>query len=173
MYKDIRFQAHALDQRYKSGARWFFWIAALSLITSLVSFSGGGFGFFLSLGVTQVIDGFARGMSEELGDSVKVVALLFDVFVAGVFVFLGWLALKRQMWSFVLGVVLFALDALILLAFQVWISFAFHVYVILAMSRGYQAGRQLVALEREMHSTAPVPPPAIGQPVVAEATPTQ
>ena len=62
MYKDIRFQAHALDQRYKSGARWFFWIAALSLITSLVSFSGGGFGFFLSLGVTQVIDGFARGM---------------------------------------------------------------------------------------------------------------
>lgn len=173
MYKDVRFQAHALEQRYKSGARWFFWIAALSLITSLVSFGGGGFGFFLSLGVTQVIDGFAKGMSEELGDSIKVVALLFDVFVAGVFVFLGWLALKRQTWSFVLGLALFALDALVLLAFQVWISFAFHVYVIFVMMRGYQAGRQLVTLEREMQSTTPVAPPAISQPVVAEATPAQ
>ena len=171
MYKDLQFQAHALGQRYKSGARWFFWIAALSLITSLVSFGGGGFGFFLSLGVTQVIDGFAKGMSEELGDSVKVVALLFDVFVAGVFVFLGWLALKRQMWSFVLGLVLFALDALIRLAFQVWISFAFHLYVIFVMTKGYQAGRQLVALEREMQSTTPVAAPDLSRPVVA--TPAQ
>jgi len=171
MYQDVRFQTHALQQRYKSGARWFYWIAALSLITSLVTFGGGTFGFFLSLGVTQLIDGMAKGMSEELGDSVKIVGLLFDVFVAGVFVFLGWLALKRQMWSFVLGLVLFALDALILLAFQVWISFAFHAYVIFVMIKGYQAGHQLLALE--MQSAPPIAPAELSRPVAVEATPAQ
>ena len=27
----------ALEHRYKSGARWFFWIAGLSVVTSLIS----------------------------------------------------------------------------------------------------------------------------------------
>lgn len=43
-----------LEQRMKSGANWFYWIAALSLVTSIISLAGGDWGFLVSLGVTQL-----------------------------------------------------------------------------------------------------------------------
>ena len=168
----LAFQAQALKQRTKSGARWFFWIAGLSLITSLMTFGGGNFAFFLSLGVTQFIDGFARGLANDLGEGTKVVALVFDVLIAGVFALIGWFALKRHLWRFIVGMVLFTLDALILLVFQVWISFAFHALVIYWIFSGYSAARKLAALEQEMQAMPPPPPPDLSEAVPAmESTP--
>jgi hypothetical protein len=156
---DLAYQAHALQQRYKSGARWFFWIAGLTIITSVMALSGGGYAFFLSLGVTQFIDGVAKGLANEMGDGVRVAGLVFDLLVAGIFALIGWFALKRHLWAFVVGMALFALDALILLVFQVWISFVFHALVTYWIFRGYQAGRALSALEREMPAATPPAPP--------------
>jgi len=161
----LSFQAYALHQRYRSGARWFFWIAGLSVVTSLLSLSGSNIAFFLSLGTTQVIDAFARGLATELGDGTKVVALILDVLIAGVFAVIGWFALKRHLWSFILGMILFALDALILMAFQIWISFVFHALVIFWIFKGYQAGKSLVGLEREIQATPPPPPMDFATPV--------
>ncbi len=161
---ELGFEARDLEQRSKSGARWFFWIAGLSIITSVVSLFGGGFAFFLSLGATQVIDGLAKGLSQELGDATRIVGLTLDILVAGVFVLIGWFALKRHLWSFVAGMILFMLDALLLLAFQIWISFVFHLLVLFWIFKGYQAARQLSKLEREMQLMPPPPPPAeLGQ----------
>jgi len=159
MYNNqFSFQAHALQQRHKSGARWFFWIAGLSVVTSLLSLSGSNIAFFLSLGSTQVIDGFASGLASELGDGTKIVALLLDVIIAGGFALIGWLAFKRHLWAFVVGMSLFALDAVILLVFQVWISLVFHALVIFWIFRGYQAGKLLAALELQMQNAPPPPP---------------
>lgn len=167
MYSNqLGYEAQALEQRCKSGARWFFWIAGLSVITSIVSLFGGNFAFFLSLGTTQVIDGFARGLATQLGDTTKIVGLVLDVLVAGVFVLIGWLAMKRYLWSFIVGLILFTADALILLAFQIWISFVFHALVVFWIFKGYQAGRRLSALELEMQAAPPPPPTDF-----AEATP--
>jgi hypothetical protein len=157
---ELGYEVHALEQKSKSGARWFFWIAGLTIITSIVSLYGGGFAFFLSLGTTQFIDAMARGLSQEFGDATKIVALVLDILVAGVFGLIGWLALKRYLWSFIVGMVLFMLDALILLVFQIWISFAFHLLVIFWIFKGYQAARQLSELELQMRLTPPPPPPA-------------
>ena len=44
---DLAYQSQALQQRYRSGARWFFWIAGLTIVTSLMALSGAGFAFFL------------------------------------------------------------------------------------------------------------------------------
>ena len=172
MYPEgLSYEAQALAQRSKSGARWFFWIAALSMGTSLLALSGSGVAFFLSLGITQFIDGLAKGLAANLGDSVRVIGLILNILVAGVFVLIGWLALKRHLWSFVVGMVLFALDALLLLAFQVWISFVFHAVVIYWIFNGYQAGRRLSALEAEMRSAAPPPPPDLSQAPAVEMNP--
>jgi hypothetical protein len=160
---ELGFEARDLEQRSKSGARWFFWIAGLSIITSIVSLFGGGFAFFLSLGTTQVIDGLAKGLSQELGDAARIVGLTLDILMAGVFVLFGWFALKRHLWSFVAGMILFMLDALLLLAFQIWISFAFHLLVLFWIFKGYQAARQLSKLEREMQLMPPPPPAELGQ----------
>jgi len=157
---ELGYEAQALEQKSRSGARWFFWIAGLTILTSIVSLFGGGFAFFLSLGTTQLIDGMARGLSQEFGDATKIIALVLDILVASVFGLIGWLALKRHLWSFIAGMVLFVLDALILLVFQIWISFAFHLVVVFWIFKGYQAARQLSELEREMKLLPPPPPPA-------------
>jgi hypothetical protein len=156
---ELNFQRPDLERQYKSGARWFFWIAGLTLLTSILSLMGSNVAFFLSLGSTQFVDGIAIGLSEELGQGAKVVGIVIDVLIAGVFVLLGWFALKRHMWSFIVGIILFALDALILLYFQIWISLIFHALVIFWIFRGYQAARRLAALEVEARVIPPAPPP--------------
>ena len=157
---NLSFEARALEQRCQSGARWFFWIAGLTVVTSLLALTGSGYAFFLSLGATQFIDGVAKGLSNEFGDTVRIVGLVFDIVIAGVFALLGWFAYKRHLWAFLVGLAIFALDAMILLAFQVWISFIFHAVVIYWIFGGYQAGRKLAALERspEVGVMPPAPP---------------
>jgi hypothetical protein len=160
-------EANALEQRCKSGARWFFWIAGLTVVTSLFTLSGGGYAFFLSLGATQFIDGVAKGLSNEFGEGVRVAGLVLDIVIAGIFALLGWFAYKRQLWAFLVGMAVFAVDALILLVAQVWISFLFHALVTYWIFRGYQAGRALAALERSPESVMPPAPPDFSQETAA------
>src|SRR5256885_16492514 len=92
----LSFEAQALEQRSKSGARWFFWIAALSLGTSLLTLAGSGFAFFLFVGITQAIDGLSKGLAANLGDSVTIIGSVLDLLVAELFVRIGWLTLDRN-----------------------------------------------------------------------------
>src|SRR4051812_26771075 len=118
-----------------SGARWFYVIAALSFVTSIVALFGGGFAFLVSLGVTQIIDAIvAKG-----GGTAKTIALALDAMAAGIFAIIGYFASKRQSWAFITGMTLYALDALlfvgIVLAFgaldvAAFLALAFHVYAL-------------------------------------------
>jgi hypothetical protein len=165
-------EATALEQKHKSGARWFFWIAGLTVVTSLVALSGSGYAFFLSLGATQFVDGVAKGLSNEFGEGIRIAGLVLDILIAGVFALLGWFAYKRHLWAFLVGMGLFALDALILLVFQVWISFLFHALVTYWIFRGYQAGRALAALEQNPEGVMPPAPPDFSQETQAAAVTT-
>ena len=165
-------EANALEQRCHSGARWFFWIAGLTIVTSVMALAGGGYAFFLSLGATQFIDGLAKGLVTEFGDTVRIVGLVFDIFIAAIFAVLGWFAYKRHLWAFLVGMAIFALDALLLLVFQVWISFIFHALVTYWIFRGYQAARALAALQGNPESVMPPAPPDFSKqtPATAPAT---
>lgn len=139
-----------LTQRYTSGANWFYWIAGLTIITSLIAFFGGGIRFLISLGLTQIIDGFAEALATELGSAVQVIGLLLDLVVTGIFVLFGYLAGKKVLWAYVLGMVVFLLDGLLALAFKDAIGVIAHAVVLFWLFRGYQAGRELVSLEKLM-----------------------
>lgn len=143
-------QHDELFQSYKSGANWFYWIAALSLVTSLITLGGGDWRFLISLGTTQVIDGFAEGLSEGLGGATKVIGLVLDIFITALFVMFGVLAGKKYLAAYMIGMVVFLLDGLVSLAFEDWIGVVAHVVVLFFMARGYMVGRQLLALEKEM-----------------------
>jgi hypothetical protein len=139
----------ALSQRARSGANWFYWIAALSLITSLASLSGSGWHFFLSLGSTQIIDAIAFGAADALGNATKVIAFVLDVFITGMFAGFAWLAGKKHLWAYIVGMVFFGLDGLLLFLNQDWISVIFHALVLFWIFRGFQSAQQLAAMERE------------------------
>jgi len=150
--------AHAqLTQGYRSGANWFYWIAGLTIVTSLIAFFGGGIRFLFSLGITQFIDAFAAGLATHLGGAVQVVALVLDLMVTGVFVLFGYLAGKKFLWAYILGAVVFLLDGLLSLAFGDVIGVIAHAVVLFFLFRGYQAGRQLVSLEQVMAEQAAAP----------------
>ena len=93
-----------ISQRMKSGANWFYWIAGLSLINSIVSIAGGNWNFIVGLGVTQIIDAIMQAISQESGvNAFNVVALMLDVLVAGVFVVFGYFAGRGSIGLFGLG----------------------------------------------------------------------
>jgi len=154
MYDADRIQLAQLSQRFQSGAKWFYWIAALTFITSVIGLLGGGWRFFLSLGVTQIIDGIATGLSADFGNATKVIAIVLDIFVTAIFAGFGLLASKRQLWAYVLGMVVFLLDGLLSLAFFDVIGIIVHGFVLFVMFRGFQAGRELAALKRTMAQAA-------------------
>jgi hypothetical protein len=137
-----------LERRVRSAARWFFWIAGLSLVNTFSASSSGGVVFVIGLGVTQLIDGFAR----QLSQNGTAIALAINVIAAGLFVALGLFAWKRHSWSFIVGMVLYALDALIFLIAGMWLGLAFHVFVIFWMYQGLRANMQLKAAKQGLVS---------------------
>jgi len=139
-----------LSERFAAGANWFYWIAGLTLATSIIGLLGGGWAFFLSLGITQVIDGFAIFFAESFGEAPKVIAMVLDIFITALFVGFGYLSNKRHMWAYLTGIIVFILDSLISVLILDWLGIIIHGIALFLMIRGYIAGRDMLALEREM-----------------------
>jgi hypothetical protein len=125
-----------LDHRLNVGASWFFWIATLTFISSLVALvSKQSFGFIIGLGITQIID--------SLEFSSSFITLGIDTLLASLFLFLGLKARKAQRWPFILGIVLYGLDTLIFLWVKDYVGLIFHAFVILGLLGGLQALNQM------------------------------
>ncbi|HKS73297.1 MAG TPA: hypothetical protein VJQ82_08875 [Terriglobales bacterium] len=125
--------------RARVGAKWFYWIAGLSLLNSVVMLSGGNFHFVVGLGITSVVDAIAKG----LGSAGSVLDIVINAFVAGVFCLFGYFACKLQKWAFFAGMALYVLDAVLLLWAQDLLGVAFHAYALFAIYRGLSALNQI------------------------------
>lgn len=144
----------ALQGRQASGARWFFWIGALSLVNSVSLLSGGDWSFCIGLGSTQVIDAVAIGLGG--GSSIgKMIAFGLDAVVAGIFLGFGFLASKGMGWAYIVGMTLYAFDAMISFGCSDWLSLAFHGLAIFCIYGGWQANRQLKRLQAFQASNTP------------------
>ncbi len=120
-----------LERAYKNAASNFYWIAALSLINSLVSMFGGGIYFVIGLGITQLIDGVAYLIVHDipnLNTIAYVIAFVLNLSICGVIALLGLLTAKGYHWALLTGMVLYAMDALLVLIFKDWLGFAFHLF---------------------------------------------
>ncbi len=128
----------ALERQSRNGALWFYWVAALSLVNSVVVLTGQEWRFIIGLGITQLADALAA----RTGHGVVTVALV-DAAVIGGFVLLGRFALRGRLWAFGVGATFYALDGLIFLAARDWVGVAFHVLVLVMTVRGLDAARRL------------------------------
>lgn len=138
----------ALEMRIRSGANWFFWIAGLSLINSVILLVNGKWSFLAGLGITQLIDGLATQTADTLGSAGTVVAIALDAAVFGAFVVFGIQSRKRQNWAFIVGMILYALDGLLFLMVQEWFGMAFHIFAVYCIFKGLSANNRLSELER-------------------------
>lgn len=131
-----------------SGAQWFWWIAGLSLVNSVILHAGGTTSFVIGLGFTQFADGFFH--------STKPAAFVVDAIALGFFFGVGWFASKGHVWAFVTGIVLYVLDAVIYYFFEDWMPLAFHGLALFFMGRALLQLRAAIAAAR---ATASAPPP--------------
>jgi hypothetical protein len=132
----------------RNGAAWFYWVAGLSLVNSIASFTGSEFGFALGLSVTQIADGLAaRFVMNGAPTHVRGIALGFDLIVLAMVAGCGWLSQKRVLPVYALGMALYFVDALLFLPFFDIISIAIHGFALLCMWKGFQSYRQLAKLE--------------------------
>ncbi len=140
-----------LESQLKGGVNWFFWIAGLSVINTVIYLTGGSITFVVGLGITQVIDVVASVIAEEASAGsatiLHAIALFLDFVIAGVFVLFGVLGRRRIKWAIVVGMVLYAGDGVLSVVIQDWLGVVFHLLALYGLFRGFQAISQLARLE--------------------------
>lgn len=153
----------------KSGASWFYWIAGLSLINTAMQFFESETAFVLGLGITQVADAIAATVAEpgtSAASVLRMVAIAFDLFAAGLFIFFGWQANQHKSWAFLTGMGLFLADTLLFLIVQDWLGLGFHALALFFIFGGYSALRklnqELARLKLQGAAGGPVPEAVTG-----------
>jgi hypothetical protein len=149
-----------LDRQIRSGLGWFYWIAGLSLINSITYLFELESSFVVGLGVTQLIDALALAIAQEstaeIGLFLRVIGYAFDLALIVAFVLFGIFGRKRVRWVIITGMVLYALDTILVLVFQDWFSALFHVLALWGIWTGLRAIKHLAALETSLPASFPV-----------------
>jgi hypothetical protein len=142
--------ALALKQQGDSGANWFYWVAALSLVNTIIAHSGGDRHFIVGLSFTAIVDAIAQEVGKQEPDTATIataIAIGFSCFVTLVAVLFGWLSRKRWLAMFGVGMAIYVLDGLLYLLLGDILSAGFHGYALWSMASGFRAYRKLSKLE--------------------------
>lgn len=141
-----------LENEIRDGANWFYWIAALSVINTMVTLFGGSWNFIIGLGITQIVDTYSYQYAAGLGSYAGYLAIFIDLVIAGFFAVLGYLSNKKKNWSFILGMILYAADGLLFVVVLDYLSILFHLIALYFIYKGYSANRVYRTGERANNS---------------------
>ncbi len=130
--------------RMRRGAGWFFTIALVSGVNSVLQIFDAKIRFIFGLGITQVVDGVARGMGQ--GGTV-VIAVVDGLFIVMLILCSRWAKAGSQ-GAFLGGMVAYALDGVLLLLFSMWLDAAVHAYALWMIWQGYTASRELAQMQQ-------------------------
>jgi hypothetical protein len=139
----VTFSNDGAIARLHRGASWFFTIAILSGINSLLQIFDAKIHFIFGLGITQVAGAMARQ-----SENATLIYLLVDGLFIGLLLLCGKWARGRSQGAFLGGMTAYALDGALLLLFGAWIDAAVHAYALYRMWQGYAASRELTQSEQ-------------------------
>ncbi len=130
------------------GASWFFWVAGLSVVNSLMMFFNLNRWFFFGLGSTLVVDGFIDLLRTEpefaeMATVGVVVGIVINLLIVGVFALCGFFAMRGSRIAYIAGIILYGLDVLpgfvFLEAGMTLGVLFFHLFVVFFLIRGLWA----------------------------------
>ncbi len=128
------------ENHLKSGANWFFWVAGLSLINTILILAGVNWGIGIGLAISQIVDIIAYGVAHEYSTNVSLYfAFIIDMVAAGIFVYIGYLARQKKEYAFIAGMALYAVDGSFYFTSFSIIGLGVHAIALFFMYRGYQA----------------------------------
>jgi len=143
-----------------AGANWFFWIAALSLVNTIVAHSGGDRHFIVGLAVTFIVDLIGREIVKEQPDAatlVLVIAVSFSLFVDAIVVAFGAMSRQRWLWVFGFGMFLYLLDGILYALVGDFLSAGFHGYALFSMFQGFKGYQEYNKLHQALDDDAVEP----------------
>lgn len=113
-----------------NSANWFFYIAALSIVSSFVAMSSGvSLQFGTGLGISRTIDAAFAGSGST--------AFIINLVIAGVLAAFGYFARQGQKWAFLVGMILYAGDGVLLFMDVQIRGIIFHGLVLFFIFRGF------------------------------------
>lgn len=124
-------QLMQLEKQHHNGANWFYWIAGLSALSSILILFGSSFISAITLGSAE----FLAAIGKEIPE-MSVAAVIACVLILGVFALLGYLSNKGCRGAYIVGIILFVLDTLLLLWVQDFFGIAFHALALYYMIVG-------------------------------------
>lgn len=137
----------ALREQVNRGASWFFWIAGLSLVNTVIGIAGSDWAFVLGVGVAQIMTASAAELRGADASTISLLALWgASLALSALFGVCGWLAKAPSTAAFAIGTILFALDTLIFVIALDAIGIVFHALVLYFLWKGWSAARAYRAL---------------------------
>lgn len=157
-----------LNARMRSGISWFFWVAGLAVINTVMFYFTGALNFIVGLGASALVDGFSQTLANELPDPnstlTRLAGVAISIGIALIFVTFGWLGFKGYRRAVVVGMVLYAMDGLIFVWARVWYGLVFHIFVLWGMWTGLRAINNLKALKDAEPASIMSAAPIISEP---------
>lgn len=147
------------DSKFKNAMGWFYWIAGLSFINSLLAVFSANFSFTIGLGITQFVDAMAILVAQELGTTshiLSIFSLIISLIFSGLFVLFGFLGNKRKKGAIITGIVIYALDGVLTFVLGLYLDGLFHLLALFGIFMGL---RMLVKDEKVDKEVNPVDPP--------------
>ena len=117
-----------------------------SLIYTLVELS-----FVVGLGITQFVD-VVLTILQKIRRMASLIMLLFGFafnFAMAIFIVTGLLGHHRYRWAILIGMILYALDAIILIWASDWFGVAFHLFALYGLFGGLNADKKLQLLNQD------------------------
>ncbi|MBS0657916.1 MAG: hypothetical protein JSR82_06675 [Verrucomicrobia bacterium] len=148
-----------LYQTVQAGARWFYWIAGLSIVNAVLAHSESKVQFVLGLAITQVVD----YLMAQIAPGAKWFSLVFDVLLAGSMAYFGYKGGQAVLWALFCGLGVFLVDC----ALFGWLCFmggavntgvvlggVFRALALVAVFGSIAATRRLHALKAQLPAEA-------------------
>ena len=121
------------------GADWFFWIAILSLINSLIVYFYNTPNMPIALGITQWVDGTTSGFNASMSTA----GLITDIIIAAVLAMFGYFARRGSDLAFVIGIFLYVIDSFLSIGVRDFFGFGVHLLGLFFLVKGLLASRHI------------------------------
>jgi hypothetical protein len=130
---------HVTRTSVMHAADWFFWLAILSVINSLIVYYYQVPNTPIALGITQWVDGTTSGFNATMSTS----ALVINILIAAAFAAFGLLARRGSDIAFVLGIFLYVIDAVLMIGLKDFFGFGVHLIALFFLVKGLLASRHI------------------------------
>jgi hypothetical protein len=147
------------------GPSVFYYIAAISLVNSILFIFD--FGFYGSLAITSIITYIALAIGEGAGTLmifiINGVAFLINAIIAAIVAGFGYLSSKGHGWAYVVGMIAYTVDTLIMIWLSDWIEVLIHAYVLFLIWKGWSSLRwsSLRKIKAEINRAETISPSVI------------